>query len=143
MLSPRIAPQVFGLGLLEAISDADIMRKADEQDADGDGISGKYNIVYDVLSNSYRLGRFGWKAGQPSLLQQSAGAYNEDMGIPSFVFPLESSFGQPQYDGLNDEYEISDSLLHAVAFYMQTLGVPARRNVSHILNLGGLGQRRH
>ena len=136
MLSPRIAPQVFGLGLLEAISDADIINRADENDKDGDGISGKYNVVYDVLTNSYRLGRFGWKAGQPSLLQQSAGAYNEDMGITSFVFPLESSFGQPQYDGLNDEYEVSDSILHAVAFYMQTLGVPARRNAydAEVLN---------
>lgn len=137
MMSPRIAPQVFGLGLLEAISEKDIINSADEADKNGDGISGKYNWVYDVLTNSYRLGRFGWKAGQPSLLQQSAGAYNEDMGITSFVFPTESSLGQSQYDGLNDEYEVSDSILHAVAFYMQTLGVPARRNVNDAVVMNG------
>jgi CxxC motif-containing protein (DUF1111 family) len=80
------------------------------------------------MSKSFKLGRFGWKAGQPSLIQQSAGAYNEDMGVTSFIFPEENSFDQPQYDQLNDDVELSDSLLHAVAFYMQTLGVPARRN---------------
>ncbi len=137
MISPRIAPPVFGLGLLEAISETDIKMNADENDNNGDGISGKYNLVYDVLSNSYRLGRFGWKAGQPSLLQQSAGAYNEDMGITNFVFPVESSFNQSQYDDLNDEVEVSDSILYAVAFYMQTLGVPARRNVNDAQVLTG------
>lgn len=130
LLSPRVAPAVFGLGLLEAIPDVDIMSYADEGDANGDGISGKVNMVWDVLSNSYRIGRFGWKAGQPSVLQQTAGAYNEDIGITNFVFPVESSFNQPQYDGLNDDTELKDSILYAVAFYMQTLGVPARRNFS-------------
>jgi len=130
MLSPRVAPPVFGLGLLEAISEQDIRSYADEQDADGDGISGKANLVWDVMSNSLRLGRFGWKAGQPGLLQQSAGAYNEDMGVTNFVFPVENAYGQLQNDNLNDDVEVSDSLMHAVAFYMQTLGVPARRNVN-------------
>jgi CxxC motif-containing protein (DUF1111 family) len=128
MLSPRVAPPVFGLGLLEAVSEFDIMKYSDPSDADGDGISGKANKVWDVMSKSFKLGRFGWKAGQPSLIQQSAGAYNEDMGVTSFIFPEENSFDQPQYDQLNDDIELSDSLLHAVAFYMQTLGVPARRN---------------
>lgn len=128
MFSPRVAPPVFGLGLLEAISEVDLMKNADENDINGDGISGKANRVWEVMSNSFKIGRFGWKAGQPSLIQQSAGAYNEDMGVTSFIFPNESSFGQDQYDNLNDEVELSDSVLHAVAFYMQTLGVPARRN---------------
>lgn len=129
MLSPRIAPQVFGLGLLEAIPESTLKQMADESDANSDGISGKYNLVYDVTEKRYKIGRFGWKAGQPSLLQQSAGAYNEDMGVTNFVFPIENSFGQPQH--LNtDQLDLSDSLLHAVSFYMQTLGVPARRNVN-------------
>ena len=128
LFSPRVAPPVFGLGLLEAISEYDIIKHADPNDADGDGISGKANRVWDVMSQSFKLGRFGWKAGQPSLIQQSAGAYNEDMGITNFIFPVESSINQPQYDMLNDDVELSDSILHAVAFYMQTLGVPARRD---------------
>lgn len=128
MVSPRIAPPVFGLGLLEAIPESAILSYEDVNDINGDGISGKANRVWDVISASYRLGRFGWKAGQPSLLQQSAGAYNEDMGITNYVFPMENSLGQSQYDGLNDDAELSDSILNSVVFYMQTLGVPARRN---------------
>ncbi len=73
------------------------------------------------------LGRFGWKAEQPTLLQQSAAAYNEDMGVSNPLFPLESCTGQPQYDGLSDDHELTDSVLHAVAFYVRTLAVPARR----------------
>ncbi|MFM2048887.1 MAG: hypothetical protein RI955_1435 [Bacteroidota bacterium] len=129
LFSPRIAPPVFGLGLLENISEADILANADENDVNGDGISGKANYVWDVKSQSKKIGKFGWKLNQPNLLQQAAGAYNGDMGITTSIFPVENSFGQPQYDGLNDDYELSDSLLQATAFYTQTLQVPARRNV--------------
>ena len=129
MISPRMAPPVFGLGLLEAIAESDILGLQDIDDGNGDGISGKANKVWDRVANKTVLGRFGWKANNPTLLQQTAGAYNEDMGITSFVFPEENSRHQEQYDGLNDEYEISDSLLHAATFYIQTLAVPARRNV--------------
>ena len=127
MYSPRVAPPVFGLGLLEAIAEGDIRAAVDEADADNDGISGRANEVWDLVQQRMTLGRFGWKAEQPSLLQQSAGAYAEDMGITNPLFQLESSMGQPQYDGRNDEVEVSDSLLHAVAFYIRTLAVPARR----------------
>lgn len=130
MLSPRIAPPVFGLGLLEAVTKETILGFADPDDADGNGISGKANTVWDAVNNEMTLGRFGWKCGAPNLLQQSAGAYNEDMGITNFVFPVESSFGQLQYDGLNDENEVQDSLLFYVAKYIRTLAVPARRNLA-------------
>ena len=98
-------------------------------DGDNDGISGKANTVWDVVAAREALGRFGWKAEQPTLLQQSAGAYNEDMGVTSPLFPSESTLGQPQYDGLHDDFELTDSILHAVAFYVRTLAVPARRSV--------------
>ena len=137
MLSPRVAPPVFGLGLLQAISEQTLLDWADENDVDGDGISGKPNYVWNVMENKTSLGRFGWKAGAPDLLQQTAGAYNEDMGITNVVFPLESSFGQPQHDGLNDEVEVSDSILKAVTFYVRTLSVPARRAVTDPTNLRG------
>ena len=129
MISPRMASPVFGLGLLEAISETDILLKADETDINNDGISGKPNYSYDVISKTTKLGRFGWKAVQPSIIQQSAGAYNEDMGITSFIFPKESSFGQAQYDNKNDDTELGDSTLYAVAYYIKTLAVPGRRNV--------------
>lgn len=137
MFSPRVAPPVFGLGLLEAIDENDILALADENDLNSDGISGKPNYAWNVVEGRKTLGRFGWKAANPSLLQQSAGAYNEDMGITSFVFPKESSAGQQQYDGLQDEYEVSDSVLHAVAFYIRTLAVPARRNADNAVVLAG------
>ena len=126
--SPRVAPPVFGLGLLEAIADEDVKAQADEGDANGDGISGRVNTVWDMKTQREAVGRFGWKAEQPTLLQQSAAAYNEDMGITNPLFPEESSLGQPQYDGLQDDIELTDSVLHAVVFYVRTLAVPARRN---------------
>ena len=85
-VSPRVAPVVFGLGLLEAIPEETILAYADEADVDGDGISGKPNYVWDVVKKRYALGRFGWKANQPTLLQQVAAAYHDDMGITTSLF---------------------------------------------------------
>lgn len=137
MISPRIAPPVFGLGLLEAVDETDILALSDVEDKDGDGISGKPNYAWNIAKEKKTLGRFGWKAANPSILQQSAGAYSEDIGITSFVFPKESAHGQSQYDGLDDEYEVSDSVLHAVEFYIRTLAVPARRNADNATVLEG------
>jgi CxxC motif-containing protein (DUF1111 family) len=128
LVSPRVAPPVFGLGLLEAISENDIVALADVNDLNGDGISGKPNYVWNVLEQKKSLGRFGWKANNPTVLQQTAGAYSEDMGITSYLFPRESSFGQSQFDNRNDEVEVPDTLLRAVSFYIQTLAVPGRRD---------------
>jgi len=97
------------------------------EDALSAGLIRSNNDAWNVAEGKMTLGRFGWKAANPSLLQQSAGAYNEDMGITNFVFPHESATGQAQYDGRDDEYEVSDSLLYSVAFYIRALGVPARR----------------
>jgi CxxC motif-containing protein (DUF1111 family) len=129
MLSPRVAPPVFGLGLLEAIDETTIVERADPGDVDGDGISGKPNYVWDAKEQQFSLGRFGWKCEAPNLMQQTAGAYNEDMGITNYVFGTESCDGQLQHDGLYDESEVYDSVLYAVAFYMRSLAVPARRNI--------------
>ncbi|MEP7259501.1 MAG: di-heme oxidoredictase family protein [Flavitalea sp.] len=137
MLSPRVAPPVFGMGLLEAISDASILANADENDDNKDSISGRPNYVWNFVTESTTLGRFGWKANQPSLLQQVAAAYNGDMGITSFVFPKENSFGQSQDDQLNDDYEVADSLLYSVHFYIQTLAVPGRRRANEATVMQG------
>jgi len=129
-LSPRLAPPMIGLGLLEAVPESEILALADPNDANGDGIKGRANYVWDPATNSMQLGRFGWKANTASILTQVAAAFNQDMGITNSVFPVENSFGQPQYDGLSDDPELPDSLLTAVKFYAQTLGVPARRNTT-------------
>lgn len=130
MLSPRLAPTVFGLGLLEAIPESEILSHQDIDDADGDGISGKANYVYDLASNSMKLGRFGWKANVSTVLEQVAAAYHDDMGITSYYFPEETGAGQTNGDdGLADDPELPDQTLNDVAFYARTLAVPAARNV--------------
>ena len=137
LLSPRLAPPVFGLGLLENISEASILANSDENDANNDGISGRPNYVWNPYTNKKELGRFGLKANTSSLLIQAAAAYQQDMGITSYVFPQESSYGQPQADNLADDPELPDSVLNATHFYVRTLSVPARRNVLDATNLSG------
>lgn len=129
LLSPRLAPPVFGLGLLEAISESDILLYEDVNDSDSDGISGKANYVYDAISGTTQLGRFGWKANTATILEQCAGAYLGDMGITSYLFPQETGYGQTNgSDGLGDDPEITEEILEQVAFYCQTLAVPAPRD---------------
>ena len=131
MISPRIAPPVIGLGLLEAIAEKDIRNLADPDDNNRDGISGKINYVWDFIHHRETIGRFGWKASQPSLMQQSAAAYHNDMGITSPIFSSESCEGQVQCDSLVDDPEIDMNTLTSAAFYPQSLAVPARRNAAN------------
>jgi CxxC motif-containing protein (DUF1111 family) len=125
-----MAPPVFGLGLLEAIPEMTILGLQDVSDANGDGISGKANRSWNVKENKMTLGRFGWKAAAPSILQQIAEAYKEDMGVTNFLFPVESTYGQSQYINYYNHTDLSDSLLYMNEFYVKTLAVPARRNVT-------------
>ncbi|MEE8305576.1 MAG: di-heme oxidoredictase family protein [Candidatus Tectomicrobia bacterium] len=131
-LSPRVAPIMIGLGLLEAVPEDVLLALADAPDGDGDGISGRPNRVWDLTRKQHVLGRFGWKANQPTVAQQVAGAFLGDMGITSPVFPQENCTavqsacraaphgGQP---------EISADLLANVVSYSRTLAVPARRHL--------------
>lgn len=89
-ISPRIAPIVPGIVLLEAIPKADILALADPDDSDADGISGKPNYVWDARRGATALGRFGWKANVPTVEQQVAGAFHSDIGITSPLFPTEN-----------------------------------------------------
>ncbi len=129
-ISPRMAPPVFGLGLLQAIPESTILSFADPDDADGDGISGRPNYIYDTLSNVKALGRFGLKANTIDISHQVAFAYQQDIGVTNYIAPKESCAGQKQDDGLKDDPELPDSILNAVAFYVKSLAVPARRNVT-------------
>lgn len=130
MLSTRLAPPVFGLGLLEMIPDADILALQDIDDADGDGISGKANYVWDPQAGQMAIGRFGWKANTATLMHQCAAAYVEDMGVTNYMFQNESGSDQANgNDGIADDPEITEEVLHQVVMYCRTLGVPAPRNI--------------
>lgn len=137
LISPRIAPPVFGLGLLDAVSENTILSNSDENDINKDGISGRVNYVWDDQNNKVAIGKFGWKANQPNLYQQTAKAFHEDMGLTSTLYNKESSTGQIQYDGLNDDPELSTEDLVLSTFYIQSLGAPKRRNAKNATILRG------
>ncbi|MCF8465767.1 MAG: hypothetical protein K9G33_00035 [Sneathiella sp.] len=133
MISPRVAPAVIGLGLLEAIQEQDLQALADPDDRDKDGISGRLNHVWDQSQKNQRIGRFGWKSNAPSLVHQNAAAANGDIGITSSLFPNENcpapqSACQKAPTGKTPQ--LSDKFLEKLTLYTQTLAVPARRNTS-------------
>lgn len=85
--SPRVAPRMTGLSWLESIPEQQIILNADPDDINEDGISGKVNWVWDAITHTSKPGRFGWKAGKPSLEQQNLAALSTDIGISSWLFP--------------------------------------------------------
>ena len=134
--SARIAPPMIGLGLLEAIADADILRNTDPKTADKDAIVGRANWVWDDARQKTVLGRFGWKAGQPNLNQQNVHAFSGDMGLTTSLRPFDDCTDAqvacrqaPNGNGPDGEPEVSDNILRLVLFYTRNLAVPARRDV--------------
>ncbi len=131
-MSPRVAPAMIGLGLLEAVPAEDLAAQADPEDRDRDGISGKLNRVWNAQTQRHASGRFGWKAEQPTVRQQVAGAFNGDMGLTTSLFPqgnhtVAQTAAARQPSGGSPE--VSDLILENVTFYSRVLAVPARRNV--------------
>ncbi|MBS1985027.1 MAG: c-type cytochrome [Bdellovibrionales bacterium] len=122
LISPRIAPRIIGMGLLEAIPEQDILARQK--------ISGRANWVWDAKHHRQALGRFGWKANQPSVEQQDAGAFNGDMGLTTSLFPREDC-GPLQSECLEHQSsltarpEISDLQLAELITYTKHLNVPA------------------
>ncbi len=139
MLSPRVAPAMIGLGLLEAIAEEDILTNADPDDEDGDGISSKPNRVWSHEHDQVMLGRFGWKAGNPTLHQQNSDAMAGDIGISNPLFP--TSYGdctEAQTDcryaphGASERHgghETGAEVMEKILFYSRNLAVPARRDI--------------
>ncbi|QCO57651.1 c-type cytochrome (plasmid) [Pseudorhodobacter turbinis] len=141
MLSPRVAPQMIGLGLLEAISVADILAKVDADDADEDGISGRVAIVPSAAFGVPVLGRFGYKGGTGTVMDQSAAAFSGDMGLSTPLHPdpwgdctkaqadcIAAPHGQEPEN--REGLEVDTLSLDLVTFYSRNLGVPERRDVS-------------
>lgn len=147
MISPRMAPQMIGLGLIEAIAAADILAHEDPDDRDGDGISGRANMVWSVEHQRLMLGRFGWKAGQATVLQQTAEAFSGDIGIGNWITPrawsdctaLQTFCRNAPHGGTAraPHDEINSKLLDLVAFYARNLAVPRRRDADTAEVLAG------
>jgi CxxC motif-containing protein (DUF1111 family) len=131
MTSVRNAQALIGLGLLEAVPEEALLAIARRQIAEG--VRGRPNRVWDAVNRHPALGRFGWKANQPSLKQQIAAAAIGDMGVTSELFPeqncppvqalcLDETPGAPR--------ELIDSDWFELEFWLQGLAVPARRSVT-------------
>ncbi|MDY6859746.1 MAG: di-heme oxidoredictase family protein [Pseudomonadota bacterium] len=139
MLSPRVAPQMIGLGLLEAIPAEDILAGADPDDRDGNGVSGRANTVWSVEFGHPMLGRFGHKAGAPTIRHQSAAAFAGDIGISNPLFPVgwgdcteaqaDCRAAPDGGDAAHDGLEIDAQGLDLVTFYSRNLAVPARPDI--------------
>lgn len=131
-----IAPAVTGLGFLDAVSDQDLIDLSDPNDANNDGISGRPHYVNipdfvtlrsnSISKNGRYIARFGKKGAAYDLLQQTAGAYNEDMGITSSFAPIDAWSGQ-----IIDP-EISNQEVHNVVHYLKTLKAPIQRNADEV-----------
>ncbi len=136
-VSVRLPPPVFGVGLIEAIPESAILANADSADSDRDGISGRPNWVYaaDYVPAStpgagaeLRIGRFGRKAQTSNLVEQTVGAYLQDMGITSDFLPDEvtNPFFAAQTlaaDHVADP-EVQASTVQSVVHYIRTLAPP-------------------
>jgi CxxC motif-containing protein (DUF1111 family) len=129
LLSARVAPPVFGLGLLELVPEASVLAREDPEDLDGDGISGRARFAGDRAG---ALGRFGWRAEQPTVRAQIAAALLHDLGITTAIFPEDDcpavqrecaaapSGGEPELDA---------ELFEHLVFFAMHVAVPARESV--------------
>ena len=135
MISPRVAPPMIGLGLLELVPEADIIAGEDPEDRDHDGISGRAPRVWSNALGRPALGRFGWKAQAASIPDQSADAFLGDMGLSTLINPHhygECTAAQTTCREAPDgspgpgQPEVEPRLFDLVVFYARNLGVPAR-----------------
>jgi CxxC motif-containing protein (DUF1111 family) len=143
LTSPRIGNQLIGLGLIDATPTSEILKNEDINDLDKDGISGKANYVWDVQKERLNIGKFGWKANQPNLRQQVAGALSGDIGLTTSIFRA-TNCPSPQNDcynapnGENDNLpEVTETALDRLTFYQSALAVPLRRNFKEKAVLDG------
>ncbi|MDB6067602.1 MAG: hypothetical protein JWR26_3810 [Pedosphaera sp.] len=129
--SVRLAPQLVGLGLLEAVNESTVMAMADPDDADHDGISGRVQTVIDPETGQQRLGRFNYKGGKARLSHQVAGALNNDMGVTTSIFPIldgDTTGGTPELAAVD---------LDNLTRYIALLGVSARRDLTNAQAMQG------
>lgn len=135
MISPRIAPPMIGLGLLEAIDPAEIRAGADPDDRDQDGLSGRVSEVVSQSLGGPALGRFGWKAQTATVADQTAGAFSGDMGLSTPLAPdpagdctaaQAACRAAPSGVDADAPAEVPPDMFDLVVFYARNLGVPGR-----------------
>jgi len=125
-VSLRAAQPMLGVGLLEAIPEADILARV-RTAPDADGVKGVANYVYDT-DGTVRLGRFGWKAGKATLRQQAASALVQDMGVTSTAYPNRSCISDPAgCKNAPQQKGVTDAELNLITQYLSLVSVPAQR----------------
>ena len=128
VISQRVALGLLGLGFLEQLSDAQILANEDIDDKNNDGISGKANRVYSLETSHIEIGRYTHKASVPSIKHQVAGAFHNDMGLTSPLYPNDNCTKSQKKcltspKGINN-YDVPMKRLNAVSFYIQNLQAP-------------------
>ena len=130
MTSLRNTQAMFGLGYLEAVSESDILALAALQKSQG--LNGRPNYVRDDINDKIAIGRFAWKANQPSLKQQIASAYHADIGITSALYPVQNCTSV-QKDCLaakvSSKVELREELWESISFWVSALDAPAPRGI--------------
>lgn len=139
-ISARVAPPMLGLGLIEAIPDADILAHADPDDLDGNGVKGRAAIVRDHRTGKMAVGRFGWKGQNATVRDQAADALDTDIGISNPDRPNaqgDCTAREPACLAMPDgvqkrlgDTEASETILDLITTYSKNLAVPARRKAS-------------
>jgi CxxC motif-containing protein (DUF1111 family) len=126
-ISVRMTPPMIGMGLIDSITDSAITERSDPFDLDKNGISGRPNYVEDLSTNNKTLGKFGFKAIHPNLMQQSVAALFLDMGITSSLLNSTNTILP----------EFSNDSLNSLLFYLSLAGVPKATNQKDFLVLEG------
>jgi CxxC motif-containing protein (DUF1111 family) len=126
--SVRIAPQLVGMGLLEAIPETAVEALSGPG---ANGVNGTVRLVTDPVTSQLRLGRFTYKGGRDTVRDQIAAALNLDMGVTTTIFPVLDG------DTSSGPVELADSDLTNWVRYVDALGVNAQRSVTNALQLQG------
>ena len=136
--SVRIAPPIIGAGLLDAVPESALRELAEQQKQHG--FDGRPNYVWDAERQSLAIGRFGWKANQPSLRQQTAVAYLNDMGVTTNLFTddncpdVQIACRKRPGGTVPEQHRLA---FEEILFYSRALGVPARRDLGDLSVIHG------
>jgi CxxC motif-containing protein (DUF1111 family) len=138
VISQRVPPALIGLGLLEQISDEQLLANEDIDDKNRDGISGKANRVYSPQTSQIEIGRYNWKASASTLKNQVAGAMSNDMGLTSPLFPEESCTKSQKKCLISpkgrEQFDVPMKRLDAVSFYLKNLELPQHKQNQDYIN---------